>query len=50
MLQDCNKQAVHQESGTIFSPGFHISRGSGGKCVDRGKRQCIDSIIICTEY
>ncbi|KAK7306362.1 hypothetical protein VNO77_44296 [Canavalia gladiata] len=31
----CNKQAVHLESGTIFSPGFHLSKGSGGKVVDR---------------
>ncbi|KAK7280878.1 hypothetical protein RIF29_08424 [Crotalaria pallida] len=31
----CNNQAVHLESGTIFSPGFHLSRGSGGKLVDR---------------
>ncbi|XP_027334871.1 CTD small phosphatase-like protein 2 isoform X2 [Abrus precatorius] len=33
----CNKQAVHLESGTIFSPGFHLSKGSGGKVVDRGQ-------------
>ncbi|CAL0333106.1 unnamed protein product [Lupinus luteus] len=31
----CNKQAANLESGTIFSPGFHLSRGSGGKPVDR---------------
>ncbi|KAI9080889.1 hypothetical protein K1719_037198 [Acacia pycnantha] len=31
----CDKQAMHLESGTIFSPGFHTSRGSGGKVVDR---------------
>ncbi|KAJ1391637.1 HAD-like superfamily [Sesbania bispinosa] len=31
----CNKQAVHLESGTIFSPAFHLSKGSGGKVVDR---------------
>ncbi|KAF7813607.1 CTD small phosphatase-like protein 2 [Senna tora] len=30
----CNNQAEHLESGTIFSPGFHISRASG-KVVDR---------------
>ncbi|RYQ82954.1 CTD small phosphatase-like protein 2 isoform X1 [Arachis ipaensis] len=30
-----NKQAAHVESGTIFSPGFHLSKGSGGKVVDR---------------
>ncbi|XP_057431034.1 uncharacterized protein LOC130723907 isoform X2 [Lotus japonicus] len=30
----CTKQAVPLESGTIFSPGFHLSKGSGGK-VDR---------------
>ncbi|KAH1226896.1 CTD small phosphatase-like protein 2 [Glycine max] len=29
----CNNQAVHLESGTIFSPGFHLSKNSGG--VDR---------------
>ncbi|KAL2955055.1 hypothetical protein AAZX31_18G006900 [Glycine max] len=26
----CNNQAVHLESGTIFSPGFHLSKNSGG--------------------
>ncbi|TKY47764.1 CTD small phosphatase protein 2 [Spatholobus suberectus] len=31
----CNNQAVHLESGTIFSPGFHLSKNSGGKVVDR---------------
>ncbi|KAK7311989.1 hypothetical protein RJT34_10507 [Clitoria ternatea] len=31
----CNNQAVHLESGTIFSPGFHLSKGSGGQVVDR---------------
>lgn len=30
-----NDQAVHLESGTIFSPGFHLSKNSGGKVVDR---------------
>ncbi|KAL2332665.1 hypothetical protein Fmac_013878 [Flemingia macrophylla] len=31
----CNNEAVHLESGTIFSPGFHLSKNSGGKVVDR---------------
>ncbi|KAI4336586.1 hypothetical protein L6164_015096 [Bauhinia variegata] len=31
----CNKQAGHVESGTIFSPGFHLSKGSGGRANDR---------------
>ncbi|KAI4343388.1 hypothetical protein L6164_010741 [Bauhinia variegata] len=30
-----NKQAAHLESGTIFSPGFHLSKGSGGRAIDR---------------
>jgi hypothetical protein len=37
MLQGCNKQAVPPETGTIFSPGFHLSKGAGGKVADRGK-------------
>ncbi|XP_028772201.1 CTD small phosphatase-like protein 2 isoform X1 [Neltuma alba] len=31
----CDKQAMHLESGTIFSPAFHTSRGCGGQVVDR---------------
>ncbi|MCI24718.1 CTD small phosphatase-like protein 2-like, partial [Trifolium medium] len=31
----CNKQAVPPETGTIFSPGFHLSKGPGGKVADR---------------
>lgn len=34
-FEGCNKQAVPLESGTIFSPGFHLSKGSGGKVADR---------------
>lgn len=37
LFQGCNKQAGHLETGTIFSPGFHLSKGPGGKVVDRGK-------------
>ncbi|XP_014493803.1 CTD small phosphatase-like protein 2 isoform X1 [Vigna radiata var. radiata] len=31
----CNNEAAHLESGTIFSPGFHLSKNPGGKVVDR---------------
>ncbi|KAG4909646.1 hypothetical protein JHK87_055762 [Glycine soja] len=31
----CNNQAIHLESRTIFSPGFHLSKNFGG--VDKGK-------------
>ncbi|ESW35749.1 hypothetical protein PHAVU_001G261600 [Phaseolus vulgaris] len=31
----CNNQAALLESGTIFSPGFHLSKNPGGKVVDR---------------
>ncbi|RZC29632.1 SAC3 family protein A [Glycine soja] len=33
ILEGCNNRAVHLESGTIFSPGFHLSKNSAG--VDR---------------
>ncbi|CAK8567170.1 unnamed protein product [Lathyrus sativus] len=34
-FEGCNKQALPLETGTIFSPGFHLSKGSGGKVADR---------------
>lgn len=34
-FEGCNKQAVPPETGTIFSPGFHLSKGAGGKVADR---------------
>jgi len=46
VLQGCNKQAVPLESGTIFSPGFHLSKGSGGKVADRGK--CNLFLVVLT--
>lgn len=50
MLQGCNNEAAHLESGTIFSPGFHLSKNPGGKVVDRGKYHCIISIILSFEF
>ena len=34
---DCTKQVPHLQSETIFSPGFHLSRGSRETVVDGGK-------------
>ncbi|CAJ2668062.1 unnamed protein product [Trifolium pratense] len=34
-FEGCNKQGVPPETGTIFSPGFHLSKGPVGKVVDR---------------
>ncbi|XP_004502294.1 uncharacterized protein [Cicer arietinum] len=53
----CNKQAVPLETGTIFSPAFHLSKGAGGKVVDRAdfvnffrhddqKRSSLDQEVI----
>jgi len=50
MLQGCNNQAALLESGTIFSPGFHLSKNPGGKVVDRGRWHCIILIIIGFEF
>ncbi|GAU16641.1 hypothetical protein TSUD_325910 [Trifolium subterraneum] len=33
-FQGCNKQAVPPETGTLFSPGFHLSKGSVTDRVD----------------